>query len=1357
MSGRSLGGFVALFATLFCVACASSGGGQLVPVNAPLLSNIVVGPVLPDIKSPKTVIALNQADAALREGKHRQALGHLEAALAALPKEGGSPCGSRANLLYLRGTVAAYSHGDSAEAGWDKLRETCVDIQVEPADESARFFFATMADETEEDKSGDAEEGAGGAATVSAGFEAEASRLADAAKKIGGDRGKYFELMSRWNAINAEKSSNVCDDGFERRRRERLAAVYRSFQRMGRPDLDFSYWPTKLVDTEGNLDADAFTQFRAWAIAPENLWSRTSTLATALAQVWLAAEWPDPLITIPLCNMLHEDLAAALEVEGTEGFNGRNVSRLMSAFQVLGACLNHQSLVTMMDTALTASVKGENGQAGVLEVVLGISVDLVLAVVQGRTDLLGPVLTELLNGIQKVRAQLGETPEDRTLDAVLSMLTGVSTLLQGNLGYLLSTVEQSVEVFDKVAAGPIGPDSPDLVRLAPGLRTASLATLAVIYTLTENSAAANATLERLDKTVEADLSSLFTYLELPDHSGALVRLSRAVGPLVDALDEGGIPEVERAMAEFEVACKPDEGEEGWWVVGLDLIRAVGWDLLAMAAHEAKADTQFHAALNNAEVTLARSLNELCDITELPQVVRTLLALLPVAHRAIPDLVKGEQDDWEVAKSALRVLDQPVKDLLNQASEKLGKDAAATSVVANLVNDIFATAADVGLVAVVEDSEKSLARMADIVDEKLNRYPPDIRAFLGIGAAALRFVATPERAGEAFEAARRAAAEGLPELEYVPSLVEAALLFRDGKDRQGALKIVGDVLGYGDEALGCGKSHAVHSLLPFKMWALEREGQHAEAAEVYAQFTKLVEQGFSGDAPINCILRSQGEHVIFTADVGYTVAAFVLPGKQEGKFQIGLGAQSATIQQQGDQLTCQVSEIMGPRLDRVMEAHLAWAIYSLLRSDDKGAHRALRGAVAAGRKLVHGSAATLGRRGSAGIGQGREMLDLKLLVWASFAARLRGHSQSANLLDQLALGLLPYRDTSWDEVLEEAKELPALLREFSELEEAGELLGPWYNVANRETVDQVKKKLKKWAKGKQFVTKWGLLLAEDRMEELLHARAGKSERKENLKPPKRDKVGAAAIALRNLTAEADRTQALPNAEKFGNVAAALAAEEMYLEVAATATAIALASKQMGKPEIGLEVVRVAKEMVPAAVAPLLHSDLVGYENDFLSMKGDEDGVLIGLQEQLEVAAGYLPAETELSYRLFLFRLLGARNRGVELRRQVAALVPMIGRAYGTTHALFYTLLSVDLALKLESGDVRTEVLETLIAHAHMVQGSADTKEFFQMLLSANNRNQRSRLAEQYLAWLFMGGPKPVAPAAPPAEAGEAPGK
>ncbi len=1320
---------------------------ELLARGTPLLDRLASGKLAESGIRGKALLAAARADKALYEARPVEAADALGEALSALPPDVPA-CATRGLLLYLKGAVASLGGSGAWDAGFKELGDVCLDRAAGgPGEVDARLFLLALA--RTDELSGPAGPSAGGPeggtrpGSADAGQKRRDRELQRIANQLGGDRGRVINALALFLRESAAVNPDECDPTFSAAHRERLASAWGELERLGRADLGIGYWAMAVVADDGKLRAQDVARLNGWLARPENGWLRGEAASRFLSTVRYSADWADPLLTLPVCRVYFDSVIAAAAGDKGPGVASRNATRLMSALQAAGACLNPVDLSRLTDAVLGAATK--EGKKGLLPVLGGVAVNLALTFVDGRTDLIPVVLGQLSAGMERLGGRLTDSPEDRVVGEIARLVSALGPFMQGwDLATLGSEIQRSAAAMDSIAALPTTPESDELVRLAPALRAGLVALLAGEQLLEGRQADAEATLARLEKTLPGDLAALLAWFGQPDHSGAILRIFGGVRKSLRIADQEGGNGFDEALKALEEASVAGPAESGWWSIGLDAARFLSFDLLAIVAHGTVPDDRIVEALARAEELAVRAVDSVALEVELPPAVEAVLRLVPAAHRAIPALLGP--DDVEVAPKIAALLEQPLKEVLGDTLED-GLEKRRT--VADLVIDLLRAAAGVGLTSIVEKPEEAVGKMAGFLESRMGRYPGDVRAFLALGVASARLLADPSVQPTVFDPVRPLLERHMPKLGFVPDLILAAARKNTASPEE-QLALVERILSVGAPLEACGRSHAVHSLLPYKIQLLAKLGRFPEATAAWQQLDRLLRKGFAGSGSLSCFLESNSGNVMFTANVGNTVEGLLLAGKEEGTFNVGLGGRwlDGGAPQSGDQLTCQAVVPQAVRQDRVAEAHLAYAAYALLAGDDRLAHRALASAQGACQALLNASPVTLGRFKTGQLDDARKKFDYRLLAWTANLARFRGHTQIALDLEGCAAVLGSESGTAWNMARADLEEPPILLAGLPALEGFGELVWFRHQLIDPSQLKVLEDGLLKWNKKARILPAWGIRLGLDSLLLQVDPSRAATGFRTAVPDARKEPLGHSLASLMNLRLEGKEAVDDELVPKLRGLAEPAFEAGLYAEVAAAATSLAVEAQWAGTPAIGINLIEAVRERIPAEGAEVVQVNAIRTAVGLLEGGGQPDALARANAMLVDNASHLMPAGDNIQRRFQLLTFLGQTGDGASMQQYLSQLMPMLHRAVGSANGDYYILLSTHAALDLLGGDLDTESARTLASYGTSIQANADAIRFFELIVASQGLEDRQRIAREYLVFQFQGGPMPQPAPHPP---------
>ncbi len=1271
--------------------------------EAPLLERILGASLPAGSLGEKSAALVSEADRALGEGHTARAFGLLGQAIGALSGD-APPCRARGALLYLRGLVGDLAWEDPEDAGWNELRSTCTRAEVGEEESGFRTFFAYMVPHA---GGGDLEgipwDWMDYPALVAT---EEADKLEKAAGRLSGRQGEILKAAAAWIRADHMKTDDPCHPSFDQDRRSAFKAASEQFEKAGRSDLALAGRIRATIDEENRLAPQGVAVLLKWAELPENRWLRTQALSKALEFLLEKGVWFDPLLTIPLCQAHLERVREEVAGDRLEGFNGRNASRLYRALERSQACMDHAGIPPLVDDMLAAASESPWGRAGVLGALFGTAVEIFPYVITGEAGpVLHVVIGPLLGGAQRFRGKLGDSDEDRALDAALRVLAAIPMLLQGQIPQAAGEMLAAADTFDSLAAARTGDNRPDILRLVPSLRAGTLILLTGLHHLPGLPPAETAKMQaRLDQTLQSDLASLLAYLKAPDHSRALARLVQALPPVVIAAVTRSPQALKPAWKRLEAASAPAEGEQGWWTVGLDGARCLLWDALALGSFGSGSAAKGREALERGAAISQRLIEHALEHFGVRRTGFELLAVIPHLHRALPVVFEKKMEAPRIAAALVTAMEKPLKDAWARV-DKGGPDFFA---------DLMDLVAGTHFGRLFTQPRKTMPVLANRIRQKAAEQPPAIQALLEIVAAQL-LSHDPRAAHDAFskagEAIRQSSTSHIP---YLPDLLEASMAFKDQNDLDGALAALDRALADGERGLSCGKQHPAQCLLPFKIWALEVKGQHPEAAKAYELYTSLLRKGFTGDASINFHLRAYRGGFTLNANAQRNLAAgLFFPGKHEGNFNLGMGYDgSHSMLGSQDVMVSYPHASEGPRLDRIIAAHLARAMYAFRQGEERKAHQALLAAVSAGRYMKYGVAVGLNEEARS---RARMKLPLPLVTWTSCLARLRGHIHTADQLDWIGRVAGAWQAVGEKDPLPVGEEIPVYLKRLKDLPPYLPLVQAWYQPRDKKNIQSVARHLRKLSRRGSLIPGWGA----DAAVSLL-----RSKKPGTLKVP-RHPLGKPVVEALNLLVQARTKGKLPKPEVFERITQGLAQAGLYGEIGGLVSGLHAAGQKGNRPQEVQKLVELALKHVPKPEAPLVRADL-------LALK--KEPTLEDLLELVPQIYGRVDPGAAWPHRSRLYTLLIATSRFDELQKRLDTELPVIARTRADTPG-YFTMLSVKVALQARKGIVDPEVLRVLARLAGDMQGAEQSQTFLAKLANADNLGAAKDTADKFLKAAF----------------------
>lgn len=1328
---------LALIAILACgcatTGTASRGAGDGAPDGTPLLERLLAGPIL--LEGEAAALA-SAADLALREGRLVEGAQTLRAAVAALPPDAPA-CRARGALLYAIWKAESLGTGGSGgddEDADESMRSVCTEATVPAAEAPMAAFLRALA-------FAETNRGVASAPTDrpdewvdEPAMRAWAEKAEAAATGAGGDRTTLLRVLAEEALTLAEQPDGPCDEAFKPQRDAKLRDVRARLDALGRQDLTIAYAALPAIRADGSVDRAVIQAVTDALNRPDAAWMRQYGLSAALGGVsgatLLAA---DPGALGPLCDAVFEGIAQDVRSDKADGWSDRNVSRMTSAFTHALTCPSRAPLDALLDDVLARAASAGDGGAGVLAVLVGAGTHMGQAAITGRMDQVFSAADALLRGLDRVRERLTDSPEDQALDALLSSLTGAGRLLQSGDPAALGQMAAAVETLFPLATEPTAKDAPLILKLAPGLHLGALGLLAGAQSMRGDTAAAEATLDLLEQSLEDDVTLLLQNLDSSEHAKAIVRLVRAGRAVVEAAIDPKATTLEQARGSLEAAVPPGPSETGWWAIGLDTSRLVLLDVLGLVASDAEHGELVRDSLGRAEAVSARLVGSILDTFEIRGTGWELLGVLPAVHHAVGRVLSEDLSEDDTARLFLETLEPPAREALGKLAKVVREVPAQQAAYLDLMIDVLEMATEVGGKRFVDDLDGALGAMGAKLVARAASYSDELRAYAEMGAAALLWWGDRPAAESALERAETAArGSSLAPYAWLTQLVRARLAMSTG-DVQTALDAADAALAVGQESHRCGKQHATDGILPFRMAALERLGRHGEARAAYRAWAKLVDEGFGGDGSIGCRMMSYRGNIAATADIGHHTGALLLPaGSQEGTFQVGLGFQST--ERDHDRMVCAGSPLPSRESDRILAIHLAAAMDAMLAGEDVEAHESLLAAWSEGRLITYGQPQTLGRLAGSAATKAREDASIPLIAWTATAARLRGQAHMAGRLEELAELISSARGTTVRAAVADSEGLPVILEGIPRLEALGDAVRLWYAATSEEQVDAAAKGMAEAGARSHMGPAWAPALAKEVLAASLGNLAAARKGMNAIKNPK-DPLGKAVVTGARVlfdqvaSGQADRASLTAAVEDLAKVG--LVGEAMGL--AQQGAGLLLATDDRPGAIALLEATVAA---LPEGSDPLVRADLVAHLSEGYLADGKADEALAGLRLMWPALHGRILPDLELQQRMATINLLGLRQEWDEVAMRLGELTPIIGPTFGWGNPTVYRLRTVEVALVARKGEVQSSRLDALLEWEKQATGAEDASALLHALRDGGmDAAQRRAKAEEFLAAVF----------------------
>ncbi|MBM4370111.1 MAG: hypothetical protein FJ098_00555, partial [Deltaproteobacteria bacterium] len=378
---------------------------------------------------------------------------------------------------------------------------------------------------------------------------------------------------------------------------------------------------------------------------------------------------------------------------------------------------------------------------------------------------------------------------------------------------------------------------------------------------------------------------------------------------------------------------------------------------------------------------------------------------------------------------------------------------------------------------------------------------------------------------------------------------------------------------------------------------------------------------------------------------------------------------------------------------------------------------------------------------------RKAVSLELVAWVSFAARLRGHITAADHLVDLADWLLGRREETWAGVFPSDDGAPPFLRRLPGLPALGPWVRRWHVAPNPSERAALVEELLRVKALHGFLPRWGLTLVREllRREEALAA----STAPRPLSAPPRDPLATAVVGawrwLVSMTPDTfDQAAFL---DRLDALAAAGLAREVLGAVAYALSILQSGGRTASEPLL----LALASDRIPAAIFPVDRALALNELGAALMRAPDLLPAILAYEEIVPVLTARIPEREELENRLRRVNLLGSAGQLPALEEAVDSLLPMLERRYGRTGEVTWSLLSVEVALRVfgrSADSPPEETLSLLASLGDSVNGAFPARQFFRLLAAAPPGEPREALAGAYLHFMFQNGPPLQEPAPAP---------
>ena len=1323
------------------VAAAWTPGGQarVVPA-APLFERLLgfsVAGLVDDgeVAAWDAAILVGQADLLARRGQLLEAQGLLAEALVLLPKS-AAPCSTRGAILFVKDNLGSSMLNDDSEELRVDLDTTCLNAELQGQEALTRDYLAHLIQLNQYAISAGAPASSPVEWLDAVEREAYLTDLTALAAQLDGRRAAILLALGEVVRNAASRPASLCDTDFDDRKAGALQTLSAQLVSLGHDRWLIYDVAAALVNDEGWVKREEVARYMVWVDRPENAWFRRQALVSGLERArtstWLSA---DRRAIAPLCDALVADLLRDVQVDTGEESIGRNAERLFEAYRFRPACGPNPQLDVLFDEVFASAERTGSGEP---EWVLAhMMTQLGVGILQSQVDL-PKVLTSLVDGLERVRTRLTESPEDQAVSSVLLVtIRAAQFMLGGDQGVEIA-LNGAILRLEPLVLVEVGEDSPEIVKVAPGLQLGAYALLAAFQALNERTDDVMATLATLESVLPRNTQKLLENTGASAHVDAVVALVGAVPALVRALANPTAETLAAARVAVERADVAGDEETGWWSIGLETARFLAWDVYAFGANGLEDQGAVSEALARAGQVADRALERNLDTFGAKGSLWELLSLLGSAQELGARALASDDDAFTIARALAPEIDTTLRTALARIDPSRFEGAKHEGL-QGLLFTLSKTLAEVGLQPILDGDSAAAGRFADdllaataSIEGPLKAYPLSIA-----GLIAYRF--NPEKGAAAFAEAERALQHSyLDDIAYLPLVMQAAVSFSDEGGHADALAVIDRLGAYGEEGLSCGKAHPVDALLPATAWMLEVEGRHAEADATLNRYHALMESDakFYGDSQIRCVITSQKGTSISNLDLSQTLANTLLPVSMEGSFQLGMGF--TTISKDDERIDCGVSNLGAPRPDFTLVAHLAHAAYAMRAGDRVVAGAQVIAAERDFRLIITGTFGALGAEGAL-LDVSRERFYGELGLWVTAQAWLQSDPWSARALEEMTRAAISLNPAS--EALTAEPVVPSYLEGlgFEKLAPVVALLQAAPNLSADGLVarcDTVRAGLDReyWP---------GLDLLESN---LVASYGGDVPRGASLAatvvPP--DATWKTSIESWRLLLEAAQGKDI-DANAARGLLQSMSASGLDGQALYFARSLSESLLGFDRADRALEVAQAALESTAQDRAPLQYADLVALMLPVWAAYGAQPLAAEGLALSVEVRAGRIPVQEEIQMRSTLLGILAQSGNPMAMKEPISELLGIFLRIAPEDPAT-RRLLVGKVALEVvndgvESAEILSDRLDGLLTDL-TASGLPDPecKDFLRRLQSTLGDPELAQKACQgYLRWLFLGEP------------------
>lgn len=972
----------------------------------------------------RVVRAIQAADSAYAAGEFGVALDHLQLALERLSPEAPA-CSVRGALRVLQSRLAEHTERKLPSSVSQDLEQGCLHASLSPQEAQAQRYLQTLTQLTQaiHSETSDLDE-ALDRPSKRAAAHAQAHALAE---ELPESAALQIRAIADIMALIHGNTDDPCEQTTLQEQRRQLQALRAPLEQASRHDL--ALWLTlRDLPAGGQIPATAIEPLMGLLEQPAYASMRDRALVESFIRTSMATDaqgtardrWCEEVsLALDRRAQLTERPSQALAL-GQVGLIG------------LTRCPEPERWRAQSKAMITraAAFDGAAFLGAVAETVLPI----VFQLVMGGNPSTAAQTEAILDMLMELRDELGDSPEHQivraTIGAAIGLWQEVFTSQEDRFASTLAEVRGDLDGAIRGGARA----RKGLGRELPAAHIASSLLLAGWGQVKERPDTTREALAHLERTLDRDLNRWLRDHGARAHLGALRRLSRAgEAVLADELNT----RINEVLPLLQAASEPGRRETKGWRLGLEVVRALAWDALAIRVHEEHPEVA-EKALMGADEILARLIPALIQDFGLEGQRWELLYVVPAVHRAILWSLLGKDSEAEflgpadtLATAGLTSIDQAIRDA---GPEEIGLLA--------LGRDIFSALAEVGFERL---AEKEVGQtLLDGLIERSDSYPPVHRAIVRAVLSSEVSNDDPDRKLALHEVPE--AHRDLPDVAAFAASMDlgrAVLLSSDapGAEPAEALRILDELWAQGERHRACGKRHPLEIVRVPRAHLLARLDRSDEALAELAAYVHDLQAGHTtGESISRCEIRNLTGTVRVNLDAQVDLLSRWHGSGNAGTFKGEFGF--STSPGTSETTTCSLEWSQGIRHEQVVNAHLFAAVLRMERGELVEAERELHQAMVSLNRIRFGKRATLGERGNDAIQAAMENLDIELLAWVSTLAGVHGlHLWSWNLQTEANL-YLKNRESSWEDEL--GDEPPRALRGH-ELEDLDELVRIWMNV------------------------------------------------------------------------------------------------------------------------------------------------------------------------------------------------------------------------------------------------------------------------------------------------------------------------